>query len=74
MPILHTNICGLGKIPRFVFHASKFPVEHIFLHYVELDEIRNELFNVSTLAEIFRDINPKVILQFVPETGLYRLF
>jgi len=64
-----------GEEPPFCISCHQIlTVEHIFLHCVEFDDIRNRLFSVSTLNELFRDIHPKVIFQFLQEAGLYSLF
>lgn len=64
-----------GEDPPFCVSCHQIlTVEHIFLHCVEFDDIRDGLFNVATLDELFRDINPKVIFQFLREAGLYHLF
>jgi hypothetical protein len=64
-----------GEDPPFCISCHQtLTVEHIFLHCVELDNIRNALSNVSTLNEPFKDINPNVLFQFLREAGFYSLF
>ena len=46
----------------------------ILLHCVKFNNIRKKVFNVSTLNELFRDINPNVVFQFLHQAGLYNLF
>jgi len=64
-----------GEHPPFSISCLQtLTVEHIFLHCVEFNNIRKKFFTVSTLNELFRDVNPTVVLQLLREAGLYKLF
>jgi ribonuclease HI len=49
-------------------------VKHIFIECVDFDILRRRFFNVSSMKQLFEEVNPSKILSYLKEIGLFYQF
>ena len=47
-------------------------MKHILIACKEFNEIRNKHYTAETIRDLFRDVPPWTVLEFVKEIGIYK--
>ena len=64
-----------GEPPPECFACScDYTVKHVLIECDDFSEIRRRYFNVRNMKELFENINPTTILNFIKEIALFRRF
>lgn len=60
--------------PECVSCMSPLTVEHILVDCTEFNDVRTKYYDNVTLTEVFKDVNPLLVIGFLKEIGLYIYF
>ena len=60
-----------GERPECIPCGSNYSLRHIFVDFVDVSDIRQTFYNVSTLSYLFTNITGDTILKFLKEINLY---
>ena len=72
--LTHSHLLKNEPIPQCIGCDTYLTVRHIFIDCIDFAQVRLKYFNVSSMRELFKDISPKCILDFLKEIKLYRKF
>ena len=70
----HSYLLKKEDPPECVVCQCPFSIEHILISCVDFGHIRPKYFNVASIYDLFNTVNPKLVLGFVKEIGLYHKF
>ena len=70
----HSFLLKREDVPYCAACACNLSVKHLLIECDDYSHIRRRHYNVRDLKQLFEEINPNAILQFIKETGLYHRF
>jgi ribonuclease HI len=69
--LTHAYLLKRENPPECTPCQSPLTVEHILLHCIDFNLVRQKYYSVSTLTDLFNSVQPRTILNFIKEIGLY---
>ena len=72
--LTHSFLLKSEDVPYCAACACNLTVKHLLIECDDYSHIRRRHYNVRDLKQLFEEINPNAILQFIKETGLYHRF
>ena len=70
--LTHSHLLKQGKAPQCALCRESLTVKHLLLTCKEYTEKRNKHYTAETIRELFRDVPPWLMLEFMKETELYK--
>jgi ribonuclease HI len=69
--LTHAYLLKREKPPECIPCQLPLTVEHILLHCIDFNLVRQKYYSVTTLTELFNSVEPKTIISFIKEIDLY---
>jgi ribonuclease HI len=69
--LTHAYLLKKENPPECIPCQSPLTVEHILLHCIDFNLVRQKYYSASTLTDLFNSVQPRAILSFIKEIGLY---
>ena len=70
--LTHAFLLKREDPPECIACGVPLTVEHVLLDCTIFTHVRSKHFTVSTLAELFSEVQPQTIISFIKDVGLYR--